>query len=89
MLVQTFQRKNNLLRRLRIEKQKKEERRKSGLLGEGERNVDQVAEDGRKPTAVISANGKSSAEVAPSASHVRRDSFDEEIFKLPGLDNLF
>ena len=83
-----FQRKNNLLRRLRIEKQKKEERRKSGLGG-GERNVDEVAEDGRKPTAVISANGKSSAEVAPSTPRVRRDSFDEEIFKLPGLDNLF
>lgn len=87
------QRKNNLCRRLRIEKQKEEEKKKAleTLHGTGsvkvssdeEVPVEQSPIDNSKLPALPS-NALSSENVGMP----RRDSFDEEILDLPGLDEL-
>ena len=85
------QRKNNLCRRLRIEKQKEEEKKKAleTLYGTGPMAVSSGVETEQnslcdsKPPAMPSNNLSSE-----SAGRPRQDSFDEEILDLPGLDAL-
>lgn len=88
-----LQRKNNLCRRLRIEKQKEEEKKKaletlhgtgSVKVSSGEQvPVEQNPIDDSKPSA-IPRNALSPENVG----RPRQDSLDEEILDLPGLGAL-
>ena len=82
-----FKRKNNLLRRLRLAKEKKEEREKSSASeGIDGAVANSSAQEDRKPAAVSSFNSGSNSEETKPTSRARRDSFDDEILNLPGLD---
>ena len=81
---------------MRIEKEKEQERKKSGAYTDGSGTSSaSPMEDDRKPAALPSTNDAGDnlrrdmmPPLPPPASRSRRDSFDEEILDLPGLDNL-